>query len=232
MKKILTALLLLVSMALVSCNNNTKDDTKRMDVPSNALITELKLESVKSGKTIKEIDTTKTEYYSIKIAEDAYSTLFAYNTSLDATIAQHEENGEKLQSFSVNPLTFTGEITSTETTQIINEIFDLETGITKEVLGVSFEIKVMNAWTATLDASSLLEAYRNDQRDNYLSVIYLPTLVEHISGGKSVLEAYVMVPVYYEFTTIRQNVNSSDTVKEFPVQELTFNENNLLPSNE
>lgn len=232
MKKIFTVLLLLISMTLVSCNNNSKDDTKRMDVPSSDLITELKLETVKNGKTLKEIDTTKTEYYSIKIAEDAHSTLFAYNTSLDATIDLHEEKGEKLQSFSVNPLTFTGEITSTEATQIISEIFDAETGITKELLGISFELKTMNAWTTAMDVSSLLEAYRDGQRDNYLSVIYLPTLVEHISGGKSVLEAYVIVPVYYEFTTIQQNVNSSNIIKEFPVHELTFNENNLLPSNE
>lgn len=228
MKKILTLILMLCSFALVSCNSGQADDSKRIDVPSSELVESLKLESVKNGKSIKEVDKTQKEYYEIKIAEDTPSTLFVYNSMLDGML---EEHGSSLQSINVNPLTFTAEITTTEAAKIMSEVFDASTGITKEALGLDFDLTASTSWTKALDAKDVVSAYNDGKRNNSLSIIYLPTYVEHVQNSKSVLTVYVFIPVYYEFTTYSDGKVESSRFDNLPIPALTFNENNLLPSN-
>ncbi len=228
MKKILTVLLVVFSFVLVSCNNGSKDDSKRIDVPSSELVETLKLESVKNGKSLKEVDKTQKEYYEIKIAEDTKSTLFVYNSMLDGLL---EEHGNSLQTLNVNPLTFTAEITTTESSKIMSEVFDSTSGITKETLNLDFDLMTSTSWSNSISAKDVVNAYKDGKRDNSLSIIYLPTYVEHVQNSKSVLAVYVLIPVYYEITTFSNDKVESSKFSGLPIHSLTFNENNLLPSN-
>lgn len=226
MKKYLIIILLAFTIVLTSCGGGSKDTNTRIDEPSNELYTALNLESVENGKTIKEVDTTKSEYYSIKIAEDAKSTLFVYSTNIDAMI---EAQGTHLESFNVNPLTFSSQITTTETTKIMSELFDTETGITSETLGVDFNLKASTKWTRSIDADVVVDAYFNqNQRNNCVAIVYLPVQVEHVESSKTTLKVFVMIPVYYEITTYVDGVIQGDAFKNIPTQNFTFTEDNLL----
>ncbi len=226
MKKYFLIIMIVFIGLLTACSNGTKDTNTRVDAPSENLTNVLKLNSVQEGKEIKEVDKTKKEYYSIRIAEDTKSTLFVYNTMVDSQIEEHKT---KIETFNINPLTFSSQITTTEATKIMSEIFDAKTGITKETLGVDFNLKASSAWTRTIKAKEVVDAYINqNQRDNALSIIYLPVYVEHVQNNKTTLKVFVMVPVYYELTTCIQGVVQAETFKDIPVLNLSFTEDNLL----
>lgn len=227
MKKILGIFLIAISLLLVSCGKKDTETTTRIDSPSAETVSSLKLESVKNGKTIKAAPTDSEDYYIIKIAEDAKGSLFAHNTALDETI---DANKKLMRSINVSPLTFTSSITEEEKAAIMKEVYASETGITKASLGVDFELKSVKKWTVELDCEDIVDAYLNsNQKNNNISKIYLPLYVEHYVKNEVTLKAYVMIPVYYAFTTINDGVNSDATFKDFAVATLSFDsETNLL----
>lgn len=225
MKKILALLLMVASLTLASCGGK-KDDTKRIDQPNEQIALDLKLEDVKNGNSIVEVDTSKKEYYDIKMAQDANSTLFVYNVMIDD---QFESNGSLIRDAQVKPLIFTNKIHEEEAIEICSTVFDPKEGITKEELGVSFDIIARTNWVASISLEDAYNAYiNNDVRNNCISIVYLPVLVEHVENSKSVLEIFVMMPVYYEVTTITDGVIASEAFNGLPVKEFIFTEEYVL----
>lgn len=198
-----------------------------MDNPSASLVTELNLESVKNGKTIHEVDTTAKNYYSVKTAEDVSSVLFVYNCSLDDTLESIKKN---LKEYDIYSLSFVNSITAQEQSQIASIVYKSDE-ITKDKLNVSFDLKKASSWNIKVKAGDVLEKYLEGQRNNYLSILYLPIYVQHVEKSQSVLEVYAFVPIYYDFTIIESGNINKEELKGFPTPALTFNENNLLPSN-
>lgn len=222
MKKILAFLLILSSFTLASCKG--KDTTKRIDQPSEELIAEFQLDKVAEGVSIVEVDKSKKEYYDIKIASDAKSTLFVYNSMLDSTFEEHKE---LLRDVVVNPLVFKGAIYTDEKelTTICSTVFDSKKGLTGERLGVSFDLITTTTWTSKVDAREAVDAYLNDGvKNNCVSIIYLPIKVEHVDNSKSVLESHILMPIYYELTTYTDGVIASDKFAGFEIKEIEFND--------
>lgn len=229
MKKILSVLLLVMTIVLASCGQKDTKVTTRIDNPSADTIASLKLDSVKNGKAIK-VTEEDDNYYIIKIAEDAKSTLFAHHTLLDEIIEKSINDKRTFEAVNVAPLVFTSQINSYEVNEIMAEIFDAKTGITKESLGVDFDLRTNKKWSAELSCENIVNAYKNsNQRNNYASKIYLPMFVEHYEKNEATLKVFVMVPIYYELTTITDNVNSNAIFENIVVPTLTFDEKtNLL----
>ncbi|MBE6137356.1 MAG: hypothetical protein E7176_03065 [Erysipelotrichaceae bacterium] len=227
MKKILALLLILASITLASCGKK-KDDTKRIDQPGEAIALDLKLEEAKNGVRIVDVNTSKKEYYDIRMANDAHSTLFVYNVMLDE---QFETHGNLIRDAQIKPLIFTANIYEEETVKICSTVFDSKEGITKEELGVSFDIMARSSWVDSINLEDSYNAYVNDGvKNNCVSIVYLPLFVEHVEDSKSVLEIYVMMPVYYELTTCADGVISSTAFDGLAVKEFVFTEDYLLSS--
>lgn len=212
--------MLALMFTLTSCSSKELL-TKRTDNPNTTLAASLKLDSVKNGVVLNAYDNTQDDYYVIKIAEDANSTLIAYDSMLDSTLELTEGRTESLV---VSPLTFNKEISDTEKVNIITEVFE-ENKLASKIT-VSFEIKTTTTWATKLVAGveELQNAYLEGQRDNALSIVYLPVFVEHYQDGKNVLEVYVLIPLYYEITTVSEGKSSSEVFNSFAKPELLFNE--------
>jgi len=222
MKKILTFLLILSCFTLASCKS--KDTTKRIDQPTDELVAEFKLDAVASGVSIVEVNKSKKEYYDIKMASDAKSTLFVYNSMLDSAI---EKNKESLREVIVNPLVFESDIyvDQEELTKICSTVFDSKKGLTSERLGVSFDLIPTTTWVSKINARDMVDKYINESvRNNCVSIVYLPIKVEHVDNSKSVLESHILMPVYYELTTCTDGVIASETFKGLDIKEVVFNE--------
>lgn len=226
MKKILSLFLIAISILLVSCGKKDTVVATRKDNPTAESIESFKLESVKNGKTIKTVEEDK-NYYVIKIAEDAKSTLFAHHTAIDNLIEEHKT---LFKTVKISPLSFTNTFNSYEVNEIMAEVFDSKTGITKELLGVDFDLKANKKWVIEIKCNDVVDAYLNDnQKNNYVSKVYLPMYVEHYENNEPTLKAYVMVPVYYALTTINDDVNSDTVFNSIDSKELVFDEKtNLL----
>lgn len=221
MKKILTVFVLMLTLVLASCGT-TQDNSLRKDNPSSEMSELLGLDSVKSGSNITEVDVVSKDYYNIKLAEDKKSSLFVYNCLIDSIL---EESEERLRFLTVNPLIFTADFTVDETTKIAGNLYSV---VNKEYLGVGFDINVSSSWGTTIDAKDVMQAYVDGQRDNCISIVYLPAYVEHYQNNQMVLSAYVIMPVYYEMTTFKDNKIQSETFNGYTIKDVKFAEGSTL----
>ena len=225
MKKILAFLFIFTTILLSSCGDKT-DTTKRVDNPDQALAAALNLETVKAGDLLNEVDETQEDYYKIIAAKDIKASLVVYESNLDAAL---ENANGRTQSLSVSYLTFI-EFSDIEKAGIISQLFNDNSKLKAALFSDSFELNKVNAWTKSFKegVSDLQAAYTNGQRNNALSVIYLPIYVEHYQESKCLLEAYALVPVYYEITTVNEGVTSKALFNNYSKPALTFNSNNFL----
>lgn len=221
MKKILTVFVLMLTLVLASCGT-TQDTSIRKDNPSSEMNTLLGLDSVKNGKSINEVDTSSKDYYNIKLAEDKKSSLFVYNCMIDSVLKESEE---RLRFLTVNPLIFTADFTVDETTKIAGDLYSV---LTKEYLGVGFDINVSSSWGTTIDAKDVMQAYVDGQRDNSISIVYLPVYVEHYQNSQMVLSAFVIMPVYYEVTTFSNDKIQSEAFNGYTIKDVKFAEGSTL----
>ena len=235
MKKICTLIFVCSLLFMVSSCSKKQDIVTRKDNPSNEMITTLNLEGVKNGNSLIEVDNTANEYYDIKMAADYNSTFFVHTTNLD-NIAK--EQGDKIHSLSIKPLTFTSDITTTETSNIINKFYG-DSGIkAKQDLAVSVNISndswdKQTYWNYNVKngVSDAIDKFLNGEMTNInLSVIYLPTYIEHYQDSKLSLAIYAMLPVYFEITTLKDGKIESEAFNNISTPAISFTDNNLLPS--
>lgn len=209
---------------LTSCKK-TETIARRVDSPSTETADLLKLDSVKNGVDAYEFDNTAKNYYDIKIAEDASSTIVVYNTAIDSFLEQHGDRNERVN---VYPLAFSGEINVTEKSEIVRNAYSSTTKITKENLNVSFDIDYGTSWGSEYSLKDVYKAYLDGQRNNYVSVAYLPIHVVEVSNEVEILNVYVLIPLHVELTTIENNTNSYENFKSLKTVELPFNEDKTL----
>ena len=183
---------------LTSCKK-TETIARRVDSPSSETIAKLNLDSVKNGIDAYEFDNTSKNYYDIKIAEDSKSTIVVYNTAIDSFLEQHGDRNEKVN---VAPLVFSGEITATEKTEILKNAYSSTTKLTNDLLNVGFEIDYGTNWGKSYSLKDVYKAYLDGQKNNYVSVAYIPLHVVEISNEVEILNVYVLIPLHVELTTI------------------------------
>lgn len=209
---------------LTSCKK-TETIARRVDSPSSETIAKLNLDSVKNGIDAYEFDNTSKNYYDIKIAEDSKSTIVVYNTAIDSFLEQHGDRNERVN---VAPLTFSGEITATEKTEILKNAYSSTTKLTKDLLNVGFEIDYGTNWGKSYSLKDVYKSYLDGQKNNYVSVAYIPLHVVEISNEVEILNVYVLIPLHVELTTIENNTNSYSEFNSLKTVELTFDESNTL----
>ena len=234
MKKIifgfLSAFILMFSLA--SCSNGD-NVSKRVDNPKKEVYDELDLELVKNGTDVFSYDATKSDYFRMQIASDFESSMFVYELDLDDYLSDENikaNGGSAISAVTFNVLTFSGEITVNEKTSIISAFYNESTGIKSKIYG-TFDVFTAKAWTSEASLKDVKTKYDAGQKDNCLAVIYIPTYITRVKANEVVLQAFAMMPVYYELTTFDGALFDSKYLNDYPIVDLTFNQNNLLESN-
>ena len=221
MKKILaTCIVLFMAIFMTSCKKN-EETVKVTDFPLDSVVEDLKLNDVKNGNSITEVDKSSKEYYDIKIASNKKDTLFTVVTNIDSII---KDNGDHFRSATVYPLTFTGELSDSIKSGIMNCVFSTAK-LDNAMIGFEKELNMSTSWGLNVDVSRAVENYNNNIKNNQIAVVYIPTYVSYVKDGVELVSCYVMIPVYYEVTT-----SVVDKFYDVVVKDLVFNENNLLQS--
>ena len=193
MKKLFGVLATVMLFGLTACNNSNQDNSKRTDNPSAELKTLFKLDLVDSGSIINEYDSTASEYYTIKTATNKKESLFVYTTSLDEKISSISTQIDYL---TISLLRFESTISSDELTGVKNNFYKEEI-----MKAESFGIASLNASAPqyNLDISSeVVDNIRNGQTGYKLTTVYIPTLVTRVKSESTLLEVYMMLPLYSE----------------------------------
>ena len=193
MKKLFAVIAVAMMLFFTSCMNNNVDNTKRTDNPSDELKTIFKLDSVNSGAAINEYDANASEYYIIKTAEDKKASLFVYSTPIKETVKNIKTDIDYL---TVNLLRFESTITQDEVNAVKSNFYK------EEILKpATFGIEALNAnapmYNVTISKEIVDDIKTNDQAYS-LKTIYVPTQVTHVRSNTTVLEVYVMLPLYAE----------------------------------
>ena len=192
MKKLFAIIACVLLLGLTSCNQ-AQDNSKRTDNPSAELKTLFKLDLVDSGSIINEYDANAKEYYTIKTATDKKDSLFVYTTAIDEKV---NDVKTQIDYFTVNLLRFESTITSDEVSAINSSFYK------EEILKAdSFGLEKLNANSIQYNVnveSSVVENIKAGQKGYKLSAIYLPVKVNHVRSGATVLDVYMMLPLYAE----------------------------------
>ena len=192
MKKLFAILACVMLFGLTSCNQ-AQDNSKRTDNPSAELKTLFKLDLVDGGSIINEYDANAKEYYTIKTAETKKDTLFVYTTAIDEKV---NEIKTEIDYFTVNLLRFESTITADEVTAISSIFYKEEVAN-----ATSFGLEKLNANSLQYNlpvSSEVVENIKNGQTGYKISTVYVPAQVSHVRSGSTVLEVYIMIPLYAE----------------------------------
>ena len=192
MKKLFAIIACVLLLGLTSCNN-AQDNSKRTDNPSADLRTIFKLDTVDSGSIINEYDANANEYYTIKTAENKNASLFIYTTSIDEKV---KEINTQIDYFTVLLLRFESTITSDEVSAVSSTFYKDEI-----MKAESFGLEKVNAnslqYNVTI-SSEVVDSIKAGQTGYRLTTIYVPAKVTHVRSGSTVLDVYMMIPLYAE----------------------------------
>lgn len=192
MKKLFAIIACVLLLGLTSCNN-TEDNSKRTDNPSAELKTLFKLDSVDSGSIINEYDANAKEYYTIKTAETKKDTLFVYTTAIDEKV---KEINTEIDYFNINLLRFESTITSEEVSAI-SSTFYKEDIVKAESFGLE-KVNVNSLQYNLKISQDVVDNIKNGQIGYKITTVYVPAQVCHVRSNATVLEVYMMLPLYTE----------------------------------
>lgn len=229
MKKITLGLMLFMCIGLTSCGGGSPARTAIFDKPSSEIVSQLNLNSVSNGVSLRDNSEITGAYVDVKIAADASSTFF-YNT---LTIEDYMD--EQFKAVSINTLFFNGNILSSDANAFISEMNNVDYGITASRLGHNFEENDNNASLlgnlAVARATTLPAGYEKvEGKIATLAIVYLPTYCVYNDGTQDYTKVYFMVPVYYCFTYAVNGVLEDSNLAGIKNYQVELNEKGLLPS--
>ena len=205
MKKLLAIFLVLFALCLTSCAQ-----AEQMENPTDEIINLLKLNDVKSGSPLTTVDTTKTDYVEILVANDAKASCFVYNVKFDENF---KKNGSKIKELQIKALTFVTTIDKEQQALIMEEVYNETYGISKKVT-TAFECE---GFYHVTNVDKGLELYENGEDNVTLSVIYLPIRAKVCQEGEVTVDNYVMVPIYCAFNVYEKNTYTDTTFNGYTI---------------
>ena len=225
MKKFSLVILMLVTLILSSCTGKT-EVVAIIDKPADSIYADLKLESVKGGKSINASINTSKDYVDIKIAVETNTTLVYDVIDLDDYL------DKSFAGVNVNTLVFSSQTTGYIAT-FVQELNNKEYGLTAENVGLNLEesngSKSLFKGLAQTTLARLPQEY-DVEKDNVLVVIYLPVYCIYNANGQDVVKSFMLVPVYYNYTYETSGNIEDSNITNLTKFNVTLNENGLLPS--
>ena len=265
MKKLLmgASLAAIATLTLASCSGSSEDLTSlRKDSVSDSVLADFNLSTLGThekdmvGKKIYTEDRgTKKSYYDIYIAEDgALATTFVYSKNLSDMVEDLDKKVKNrvLSNITVNTLTFTSTIYTSEVSSYLSEFYNKKYGLTSYTLDENktkvynneydFAINSTVAWSKTTTTMKYaLEAYKAGVTDISVQTAYLPTYFVRTYKSEEILKCYVFTPIYIALvdnTTGKEIVKSTvkgekyaladSPIASFTKLDLDFNEKGLL----
>lgn len=223
MKRYVIALIMVLSIFLVSCGSSSGDDLAkdRFDdaICNEALASELNLSSL-TNNVINEIEENNGNYYNVLVADDVKSSMVIHNYDLDSDF---KKSGSKVDSVNFQTLAFRKDIYNSEKEKLPAILFSEDNKLNKENvegLDLGFEMSRNVYWKKSFESCEIqvgddkvytsiktaYDAYKNGEDNIKFSVVYLPVSIERFNAYDRCLDAYVLVPVYWYLTVYEDGV--------------------------
>ena len=231
MKKILGSLLLI--FVLVSFTGCKGGSSIVVDNPSDEISETLKLSEVKNGKALNVDKDTTAPYYDVKVSQTIGESLFYQIVDVDAYL------GNEKTSINLKPLAFNVDFTNSANTtliELIKILNDEKEGISKEDLGVELlddehSDYLLGKLNPVNNISIPSDIQSNSEDKVQLVVVYLPIYGIYYNSAENFTNIYLMVPVYYAFTTASNVTNYVGTMKNYKCVLTEVSQGNwVLPS--
>ena len=231
MKKILGSLLLIsLLFSFASCKSGNQTI---VDNPSNEIVTSLGLDEVKNGTALN-ANRGKAPYYDVKVSNDLTGSLFYQVVNINAEVNSSTRNVR------LKPLAFTStfaDSTNTILAEFIKIMNDATNGITKEKLGVDLVDDDNSGYltgklTAVNEVNIPTGIETSSAEQLQLVVVYVPVYGIYYNSEEYHVNVYLLVPVYYAFTTTSNVANYTGSIKNYQCQLTEVSKDVwVLPSN-